>query len=61
MAFDDRPSQTIVVIAPVHDVGNGDDVVAEGVILEFVDDGLLFVVEPVEHNKELDGVAERSF
>ncbi len=52
--FDDGKSQTATMVAPVGDVGNGGGVVAKGLTIELGTDGLVFVVEPEEHEEKLD-------
>ncbi len=39
-----HPPQTVVMITPILHVRYGGGVVAKGLVLEFVDDGLVFVV-----------------
>ncbi len=46
------------MVAPVGDVRHGGGVVAEGAILELVDDRLVLVIEAAKHEEKLDSGAE---
>ncbi len=48
------------MIAPVREIRHDGGVIAEVAVLEFVDDGLLLVVDLEEHEKKFDSGAERS-
>ncbi len=61
VSFNDRPPRTIVVVAPVRDIGHGGGVVVEGAIPEFGDDRLVFVIKAAKHEEEFDGGTEGSF